>query len=161
MNLSAAHVLTVAPAPLPNAGAGIPTSLLPASDYYLLTDRWCSQLQLGHRWQFCVFLAHLILAQNYSIRIVPRTMGTKDMFALIIRLDHCMYKLILSCFKCLQRHCFPWPPRRWPVAWSGASAGVSVCMCLYGFASVQQVRLMFCALCSKVVVVVCHVIAVE
>lgn len=48
----------------------------------------------------CWWLAHLILAHNYAVCIVPRTMDTKDMFALIIRLGHCTYKLILSCFKC-------------------------------------------------------------
>lgn len=47
-----------------------------------------------------VWLWHLILAHNYAVCIVPRTMDTKDMFALIIRLGHCTYKLILSCFKC-------------------------------------------------------------
>jgi len=56
-------------------------------------------------WLHFVWLWHLILAHNYAVCIVPRTMDTKDMFALIIRLGHCTYKLILSCFKCQ----FAWP----------------------------------------------------
>jgi len=65
-----------------------------------------------HRFLFFlhfVWLWHLILAHNYAVCIVPRTIDTKDMFALIIRLGHCTYKLILSCFKCQFPFPFPYP----------------------------------------------------